>query len=621
MGGNSSEGGVPPDADGVVGPHYHYLRLADIDDLAVGVGGRDTIQRLAGGERSRRVLLLRHLLDRAAARPESLLGLPSAEEAWRALQALRESAPAALFPVLMHPQVGTWLASTIRVLAGAARAHGPIWAEVGQIHALAFAAAVRGGQEFGTRVPVRDGRVLLPTLGLATVDRAGTWGVADAHTADGLAVLRTPHVEIELPANPTTNAVGWWGLRHLSAHAKDTSLRVFLDDIDPYRDLSEPVPPHRLTDEAVRHWAGMLEDAWELLAEEWPEYAAGISAGLASICPLPDDPHSSDVRSASTGDAFGSALMTTVPDATTFAVTLVHEFQHIKLGGLLHLVPLHKEEESGELFYAPWRDDPRPLPGLLQGAYAFLGISEFWWRHWNLATDHREAELAALEFGCARRQTWSALLSIGRSSALTELGTAFVRGMTARMRDRMRVRIPLQIEREARAVLADHRAVWHLRNRVPSPLLVQRLVVAWRSGHSAQSVDPSVLSDGALVPVAGHVVHSRLGLRRTRLLTPDRFADLVADPAGARLLAPADIALVAGEPGNDAFAQFRQRVAVNPEDISAWAGLGLAAAADARPCWRPLLRRPELVKATYQVLRQTDPSVDPVEVAAWLGQH
>ena len=27
--------------------------------------------------------------------------------------------------------------------------------------------------------------------------------------------------------------------------------------------------------------------------------------------------------------------------------------------------------------YAPWRDDPRPISGLLQGIYAFVCITEF----------------------------------------------------------------------------------------------------------------------------------------------------------------------------------------------------------------------------------------------------
>lgn len=34
--------------------------------------------------------------------------------------------------------------------------------------------------------------------------------------------------------------------------------------------------------------------------------------------------------------------------------------------------------DDGQRFYAPWRDDARPVSGLLQGAYAYLGLSRFW---------------------------------------------------------------------------------------------------------------------------------------------------------------------------------------------------------------------------------------------------
>lgn len=49
--------------------------------------------------------------------------------------------------------------------------------------------------------------------------------------------------------------------------------------------------------------------------------------------------------------------------------TLVHEFQHIMLGGVLHVAPVHCAVQR-QRSYAPWRDDPRPLGGLLQGVYA-----------------------------------------------------------------------------------------------------------------------------------------------------------------------------------------------------------------------------------------------------------
>jgi hypothetical protein len=34
--------------------------------------------------------------------------------------------------------------------------------------------------------------------------------------------------------------------------------------------------------------------------------------------------------------------------------------------------------DDGQRYYAPWRADPRLASGLLQGTYAFLGVSGFW---------------------------------------------------------------------------------------------------------------------------------------------------------------------------------------------------------------------------------------------------
>jgi HEXXH motif-containing protein len=73
------------------------------------------------------------------------------------------------------------------------------------------------------------------------------------------------------------------------------------------------------------------------------------------------------------------------PDPATPAVSLVHEFQHIKLGALMHLISLVTGDD-GTPYYAPWRDDPSPLGGFLQGVCAFFGIAEFWRRR-RPATD------------------------------------------------------------------------------------------------------------------------------------------------------------------------------------------------------------------------------------------
>jgi len=51
----------------------------------------------------------------------------------------------------------------------------------------------------------------------------------------------------------------------------------------------------------------------------------------------------------------------------------------VSLNAVVELVDL---PGGKELFYAPWRDDPRPLLGLLHGIYAFTAVHRIgWWLH------------------------------------------------------------------------------------------------------------------------------------------------------------------------------------------------------------------------------------------------
>ncbi|GAA3300168.1 hypothetical protein GCM10020295_40210 [Streptomyces cinereospinus] len=103
----------------------------------------------------------------------------------------------------------------------------------------------------------------------------------------------------------------------------------------------------------------------------------------------------------------------------------MHEFQHIKLGALINLGPLTEPPPDPgppeELFYAPWRDDPRPLEGLLQGIYAFFGVARFWRAHRRTA-DAAYVPLAHFEFALWRAQVWSVLTEAHGHRLLTPLG-------------------------------------------------------------------------------------------------------------------------------------------------------------------------------------------------------
>ncbi len=131
-------------------------------------------------------------------------------------------------------------------------------------------------------------------------------------------------------------------------------------------------PTGRLTPAQVAELRDTLHAAWPLLS---PASAAEIAAIVRVIVPYraPD----SGLVSTSSPQAFGTVAMSRQPDGYTCAETLVHETQHLKLCALLDLVQLTRPDD-GQRYYAPWRTDPRPASGLLQGAYAFLGVSGFW---------------------------------------------------------------------------------------------------------------------------------------------------------------------------------------------------------------------------------------------------
>ena len=85
----------------------------------------------------------------------------------------------------------------------------------------------------------------------------------------------------------------------------------------------------------------------------------------------------------------------------------MHEFQHVKLGAILDLYDLCDPADR-ELYYAPWREDMRPLEGLLQGTYAHLAVCEYW-RTRQKVTSGAEAQAAGERFAFWHAHTREAM--------------------------------------------------------------------------------------------------------------------------------------------------------------------------------------------------------------------
>lgn len=587
--------------------------------MAEGGGGPGLVHLFWNAERSRRMLMVKALLNHAERDPRLLGPLPAADTAWVALARAQRREPAATDRALLHPQVGAALAFALRRLAAPAGSGPPLWVDFGQIHALALTTAAGARLTWRTVVPLREGRVALPGLGLVQFPGAESWGYAVARTQGGRIWLDHGGDEVTVPADPSTDAPGWWGLRRLSVGTRP-ALTVWLDDVDPFRDLAEPVGPARLGAAQLSQWHDLLDRAWHIICTHRPELATALAAGVTSLVPLPAA-EDFDGRSASTGEAFGSVMVAMPSDPTLFAVSLVHEFQHIKLGGLLHLVPLAAPEETAHL-YAPWRDDPRPLGGLTQGAYAFFGIARFW-RAYRQSLTGPAADQATFEYMYARDQTLEALETLRSSPALTPLGRDFTNRMHQHLTSWLvDDQIPPAVARMASLAAASHRAGWRIRHLRPAQADVMALARAFTAG--AEPVPPTLSPAVSPEPPKGwNWSRGRLGLVRLALAAPHRCRDALRTAPWAAGLTEADVALATGD-ARAARDGFLARLTDDPTDLDAWTGLGLALSAVGgipaeTAAGAALLTRPDLVLAVSQELQEHAAAPSPVRLAAWLA--
>jgi uncharacterized protein len=429
----------------------HRISASMFSALAGGGGGHDAVSQLRAAQHSKHVLLARGVMTEARAH-----GHPQAGQARRAydlLATIQHHHPEVVDRVVRHPSVGAWARQTIKGI----RANDPA-ADPGQLAGLAASAAILSGTVCDVDVPAVEGVVTLPALGQATLPPTVTTATVQCH-ARGAEIVGG-HVIVTVPEDPHAEVPGWVGLRDLSAQARDRTLRVVIDDLDPYRMPGVANIGRRLSPVEAGHWQDLLNEAWEVLVRHHDTTADEVAGTISVLTPLAPPPRGQS--SATSRENFGSIALSTPPDPVTMAVTLTHETQHAKLSALLDLVPL-TQPDDGSRFYAPWRDDPRPASGLLQGAYAYLGVTGFWRRQRLVQTD-QSAVQAAAEFAQWREAALTVSTTLLESGRLTPTGNLFVSSMARRLRSWAGEPVPTAAQSIARERTEHHRAEWRKRN-------------------------------------------------------------------------------------------------------------------------------------------------------------
>ncbi|MFF1717912.1 FxsB family cyclophane-forming radical SAM/SPASM peptide maturase [Streptomyces sviceus] len=377
-----------------------------LDELATGFGGAEAVELLARHE----LTVNRELL--AAVWHESAHSA-TGTAAWETLAALDAEAPESVDAVLAHPYLRPWAQ---RALRGDGEADRIAMRGVAE---LAAAALVRAGHEGTVTVPTGSGVLRLPTLGAFVVgDATSAQVTGGADEGFTIRVGKRAHtVGRKSGADPA------WRARH---RFELPGWAVALEDTDPWRDAHGYPVRARLSPAAAEEWRDRLAAAWEWIRRELPAYAPGLAAGLSVVTPLRESPTGADISSAAR-DAFGAVGIARPDTPQTLACLLVHEFQHVKLGAVLDLMDLY-DPTCEQLFYAPWRPDPRPLEGLLQGTYAHIAVVDYW-RARRRTADGTEAREAEVRFARWREQTAEAVDTLVGSGALTALGERFVTAM------------------------------------------------------------------------------------------------------------------------------------------------------------------------------------------------
>jgi HEXXH motif-containing protein len=587
-----------------------------IAELGSGYGSPELIGALRSGQLIRRLGLLNTLAREAENNCPDEMSRAQFREAHLELLAAHKVHPDITDEMLLYPNTGIWLADCIaRVRSPESQAGA--WLDLGYLGWLAAAVRVKIGIPSSMSILVSAGKLMLPSLGLARVpgpeiSEMGTLRVLGRDSFE----VQTRQALLKVADIRLRDADGWTPLTRVPVAGK-TSFEVVIDDIDPFRNTRDPYfwreigrHPEKLTAAQEKRWSELLAAAWPLMEADYPRYAEAISVGLRQIVPLAAEPVVMGASSTSL-DAFGCIATTPPAGAHQMALTLIHEFQHAKLGALTDFVELY-EEETERRFYAPWRDDPRPLGGLLQGIYAHLGITEFW------RTDRlrrRDSRLAQVEFARWRAQVSRAIAEIRGSGLLTQHGLEFVEAAVGTLTPWLTEGVTDEAESIARETTCGHRVAWRVRNLQANPAHVSSLAQLWTSSGRAPKESPE--SELVLEGRNGPELKSRLLPSYLKILveasrgsTQDAFGNSTA----------ADFAYAEGDCEKALKLYVHEIEAAPALRPQPWAGLALTLQRLHSPREiSSLLDRGEVVAQLHAQLRSSGTECDPARLALWLS--
>ena len=175
----------------------------------------------------------------------------------------------------------------------------------------------------------------------------------------------------------------------------------------------------------AQSWAEMVSAAAAVIIDYSPAAAHWVETLVQCVVPLAGG--NEVIGSASREQALGLVFLPGTDRIDQLAECLLHEAMHqllfrIEACGELFLHGTGDEE----IYYSPWRTDPRPLRMLLHGAFVFLAVADLY------VSEVAERQLHIDRSECARRaylrarQARTALETVSECRALSRFGHVIV---------------------------------------------------------------------------------------------------------------------------------------------------------------------------------------------------
>jgi HEXXH motif-containing protein len=136
-----------------------------------------------------------------------------------------------------------------------------------------------------------------------------------------------------------------------------------------------------LPEEFQKEQVGLIEQALRLVQRHHPMAFHHLCELVQVIALKPAA--SGNFSNISYSDLAGAFILSAVQEPYWIADALIHETFHNRLFFIQEIDPILADPDDESGYYSPWRDDLRPLNGLLHAIYVYVQVCRFWCAVWR----------------------------------------------------------------------------------------------------------------------------------------------------------------------------------------------------------------------------------------------